>query len=63
MPVIDVAPEQIKIISLILSRFVPDMEVWAFGSRVVGNAGKNSDLDIAIITQTPLDLALLSDLK
>jgi len=39
----------------ILSRLVPQYEVWAFGSRVSGkNLRKFSDLDLAIITDKKL---------
>ena len=48
-------------VSAILRRYLPNNEVWAFGSRVKGNAKPYSDLDLAIITDTPLPLALLAE--
>ena len=48
-------------VSDILQRYLPQYEVWAFGSRVKGNAKPYSDLDLAIISDTPLPLALLAE--
>ena len=48
-------------VSAILRRYLPNNEVWAFGSRVKGNAKPYSDLDLAIISDTPLPLALLAE--
>lgn len=48
-------------VSTILQRYLPQYEVWAFGSRVKGNAKPYSDLDLAIISDTPLPLALLAE--
>jgi len=48
----------------ILRTHVSKCEVWAFGSRVHGrNLKRFSDLDLAIITDKPLDSLLLADLK
>ena len=38
----------------ILGCHVPERDVWAFGSRVRGNAKKFSDLDLAILGEVPL---------
>ncbi|GAA0547139.1 nucleotidyltransferase domain-containing protein [Rheinheimera aquimaris] len=48
-------------VNAILQRYLPNNEVWAFGSRVKGNAKPYSDLDLAIISDTPLPLALLAE--
>ncbi|WP_417707778.1 nucleotidyltransferase family protein [Rheinheimera aquimaris] len=48
-------------VSAILQRHLPNNEVWAFGSRVKGNAKPYSDLDLAIISDTPLPLTLLAE--
>lgn len=48
-------------VSAILQRYLPQYEVWAFGSRVKGNAKAYSDLDLAIISDTSLPLALLAE--
>jgi uncharacterized protein len=49
----------------ILNRYVPEYEVWAFGSRVKGTetARKYSDLDLALITDRPLELSRLAELR
>ena len=49
-------------VNAILQRYLPNNEVWAFGSRVKGNVKPYSDLDLAIISDTPLPLALLAEI-
>ncbi len=63
MPDIDAGPLDLETIRAIVERFVPGVEIWAFGSRVTGTAGKHSDLDIVLLTSEPLDIGLLADLK
>ena len=46
----------------ILAVQVPQLEVWAFGSRVSGHAKPYSDLDLALITVQALTLAQLADI-
>jgi len=57
IPPIDIQPEHWRIVDAILQAHVPEHEVWAFGSRVQGGARPYSDLDLAIITASPLGLA------
>ncbi len=54
---IDLSEEQLLLVDAILRTHVPDLPVWAFGSRVTGKARPYSDLDLAIITEQPLPLA------
>ncbi len=54
MPPIDIHPDHWKIVQRILQEHVPDLEVWAFGSRAKWSAKEFSDLDLAIITDEPL---------
>ncbi len=54
----DISPRDLAIVRDILHRHVPDHEVWAFGSRTKGTARRYSDLDLAIITDTPLSFEL-----
>ena len=61
-PPIDIRLEHLEIVRDILRRHVPEYEVWAFGSRVTGNAKPYSDLDLAIITARPLSPDLWSAL-
>jgi predicted nucleotidyltransferase len=63
VPPIDISAEQWGIVADILNKHVPNLEVWAFGSRVTGKARKYSDLDLAFITQEPMSLGLYGDLK
>ena len=48
---------------LILRRHVPEYEVRAFGSRVHGRPRKFSDLDLAIMTDRPLDTGRMAGLR
>ena len=57
-PPIDVSPSEWAMVAAILRRHVPACPVWAFGSRAARSAKPYSDLDLAIITQTPMSLAL-----
>ncbi len=60
---LDVRPDHLKIVLDILNTHVPDREVWAFGSRVTGSSKETSDLDLAIIGETPLDFGTLASLR
>jgi len=61
-PSIDMRPEHFAIVRDILRRYVPDREVWAFGSRARGKAKPYSDLDLAIIGEAPLSLDVSANL-
>lgn len=54
--------EELVIVKQILQTHIPNLEVWAFGSRVKGNAKPYSDLDLAVITREPLSLQAHADL-
>lgn len=60
---LDIKPEQLQIVRDILCRHVPDHDVWAFGSRATGKAKPFSDLDLAIVTDKPLSLAVSAALS
>ena len=51
------------IIQGILEAHIPEREVWAFGSRVKGHVKAYSDLDIAVMGETSLNIATVADLK
>ena len=53
-----ITAHQWKIVHAILQQHVADYAVWAFGSRVGGPWKDFSDLDIVVISETPLPLAL-----
>lgn len=57
-PNIDIRPDHWQIVRDILRKHVPKYEVWAFGSRAKWLAKQYSDLDLAIITDQPLALAI-----
>lgn len=52
-----------KIILDILKKYVPEYEVWIFGSRYHGTAKESSDLDLVIIGEHKLSLFRMGDLK
>lgn len=58
MPKIDVRPDLWEIVRGILQKHVPQYAVWAFGSRAKWTAKQHSDLDLAVITDKPLPLAV-----
>ena len=58
VPLIDIAPTDWRIVRDILRKHVPDREVWAFGSRANRTARTYSDLDLAVITDTPLSFEI-----
>ncbi|MCE2869979.1 MAG: nucleotidyltransferase domain-containing protein [Oxalobacteraceae bacterium] len=62
-PLIDISPENWRIVNDILQRYVPDREVWAFGSRAKWTAKEFSDLDIAIIVDEPLSIGLMAEMR
>lgn len=53
-----ITARQWQIVHAILQQHVADYAVWAFGSRVDGPCKDFSDLDIVVISETPLPLAL-----
>lgn len=57
-PHIDISPAQWDIVRGVLRQRVPHNTVWAFGSRATWTAKPFSDLDLAILTDQPLDLAV-----
>ena len=60
---IDLNPEHWGIVENILAEHVPDCEVRAFGSRAAGTAWDYSDLDLAVVGDSPLGWKKLDDLK
>lgn len=51
---IDLRPDLLAMVHEILARYVPEAEVWAFGSRTTGTAKKHSDLDLVVRAATKL---------
>jgi predicted nucleotidyltransferase len=59
-------PRHLQLLQSLLARYVPQAEVWAYGSRVSGNAHQGSDLDIVVrqpsdLMQVQPDLAELKE--
>jgi len=63
MPQLDISPEQWRLVRAILEKHVPEYGVWAFGSRVKGTAKPYSDLDLVIMSASPLPLDITASLK
>jgi type I restriction enzyme S subunit len=62
-PPIDIAPADWVIVRDILQKHVPDREVWAFGSRAKRTAKTYSDLDLAVMTDTPMSFEVSGALR
>lgn len=58
---IDLRPEHLSEVKRLIKSYLPDTEVWAYGSRVKGLARKNSDLDLVAFSDK--DDTLLFQLK
>ena len=63
MTPIDIRPADLETVRRILSEHVPALEVRAFGSRVAWHARETSDLDLALMTDKPLTVARMADLR
>ncbi|KJV07382.1 nucleotidyltransferase domain-containing protein [Methylocucumis oryzae] len=60
---LDLKSQDSEELNRILKTFLPNHTVWAFGSRVTGNAKPYSDLDLVIVTTQPLSLSVMAELK
>ena len=47
----------------ILKTRIPELAVWAFGSRVTGGAGPVSDLDLVVISDEALSFETMAGLR
>ncbi len=59
----DLSPDDLRTVGSILGEHAPDLEVRAFGSRVSRTARRTSDLDLALMTREPLDIARMAQLR
>ena len=48
---INITPAQHQVLRGLLNKFLPHVEVWAFGSRVKGNSRPDSDLDLVVFSR------------
>lgn len=62
-PLIEIDADHLEIVRDILRTHVPHCEVWAFGSRVKGNVKPYSDLDLVVMTESPLPLSVSAALS
>ena len=51
---LNLAPQHLARLQILLAQYVPDAEVWAYGSRVNGGAHEGSDLDLVLRNPTHL---------
>lgn len=58
-----ITPQELEIVKKILEQHVPEYAVRAFGSRVYGKARQSSDLDLAVMTDVPLEILRMVNLK
>ena len=49
--ILDIEPEDQKILLELLNQYLPTTEVWLYGSRIKGTARPYSDLDMVVFTQ------------
>ena len=62
MKPIDVHPRDLDTVKSILSRYVPDRDIRAFGSRVSQTSKQFSDLDLVIMGDAPLPNSLAAEI-
>ena len=62
---LDLPQKYLELVKALLRAHVPDMEVWAYGSRVTGDGHVASDLDLVLRNPQNLreETAALDDLK
>jgi predicted nucleotidyltransferase len=63
MPSIAMTVEDLQIVQGILHEYIPNREVWAFGSRVKKSHKPFSDLDLAVMGSESLSLCEMADLS
>lgn len=60
---IDAKTEHLELIRKAVMARIPGCEIWVFGSRISGKAKPWSDLDIALISRGPIDLATMAAIR
>lgn len=61
-PRISLSAEHQKQVKYLLQQFLPNVEVWIYGSRVKGSSKPSSDLDMVVFA-TPKSYAAVQDLR
>ena len=57
------APDHLRLVQRLLAQHVPEIDVLALGSRVVGSPKPHSDLDLALVSQEPIEIDRLARLS
>ena len=57
-----IKPEHLKILKDIFASYCPKAEIWAYGSRLTGDAHEGSDLDL-VVKNFNSEIANLYELK
>jgi predicted nucleotidyltransferase len=60
---IDLPDTHLAVVKTLLHQYIPQYEVWAFGSRVDGTAKRHSDLDVVIRGQKEINIQQISNLR
>ena len=58
---INLDKKQFELLNRILTKYIPNKTVWAYGSRINGKAGERSDLDLAVFDCTSVQIMDLKD--
>ena len=53
---LDLHPAHLSLLITLLNKHAPDVEIWAYGSRVAGTAHEGSDLDLVLRNSQELDV-------
>lgn len=56
---IDLKPKYVVLVKTILNKYIPQAEVWVFGSRTTTQHHPYSDLDLLIRGSNPIPLSTL----
>ncbi len=51
---IDIENRHLHMINAILQRYIPEIPVWIFGSRIKGTARPYSDVDLVMVGEQPI---------
>lgn len=62
-PRVDISPQNWQIVRDILQHYLPEREVWAFGSRAKWTAKEFSDLDLAIVGDKMIGASKMAELR
>lgn len=58
---IDLPPQQRQLLAEILQQHMPHKTIWAYGSRVSGQANEGSDLDLVVFDASVREIEHLKD--